>query len=71
MKAFIKATKKILSSVSDEMLEALFLKVDTDCNGSITWVRKGPLLQESWLNCSVIPPPWLMCTFWLVFDQNF
>ncbi|XP_053056051.1 EF-hand calcium-binding domain-containing protein 8 isoform X5 [Acinonyx jubatus] len=39
VKAFIKATKKILSSVSDEMLEALFLKVDTDCNGSITWQK--------------------------------
>nr|XP_060471458.1 EF-hand calcium-binding domain-containing protein 8 isoform X3 [Panthera onca] len=39
MKAFIKATKKILSNVSDEMLEALFLKVDTNCNGSITWQK--------------------------------
>ncbi|XP_025325509.3 EF-hand calcium-binding domain-containing protein 8 isoform X9 [Canis lupus dingo] len=37
MKTFIKAIKKILSNASDEMLEALFLKVDTDCNGSITW----------------------------------
>ncbi|XP_077625503.1 EF-hand calcium-binding domain-containing protein 8 [Crocuta crocuta] len=39
MQAFIKAVKKILSNVSDEMLEMLFLKVDTDCNGSITWQK--------------------------------
>ncbi|XP_023368025.1 EF-hand calcium-binding domain-containing protein 8 [Otolemur garnettii] len=34
---FIKATKKVLGTVSDEMLEALFLKVDSDCNGVVTW----------------------------------
>uniref|UniRef100_A0A7N5JQF3 EF-hand domain-containing protein n=1 Tax=Ailuropoda melanoleuca TaxID=9646 RepID=A0A7N5JQF3_AILME len=39
MKGFIKAVKKILSSTSDEVLEALFLKVDTDCNGSVTWQK--------------------------------
>lgn len=49
MKGFIKAVKKILSSTSDEVLEALFLKVDTDCNGSVTWVRRVPLLPpRSW-----------------------
>ncbi|XP_020933736.1 EF-hand calcium-binding domain-containing protein 8 isoform X3 [Sus scrofa] len=37
MKAFVKAVKKILSHVTDEMLELLFLKVDTDCNGLVTW----------------------------------
>lgn len=37
IKAFIKAVKKILSNVSDEMLEALFLKVDINCNSSVTW----------------------------------
>lgn len=42
MKAFIKAMKKNLNNVSDEMLEVLFLKVDTDCNGFITWVRRAP-----------------------------
>lgn len=42
MKAFVKAMKKILSNMSDEILEVLFLKVDTDCNGSITWVRRVP-----------------------------
>ena len=46
MKTFIQAIKKILSNASDEMLEALFLKVDTDCNGSITWVRRVPLLPQ-------------------------
>lgn len=46
MKAFIKAMKKMLSNTSDEMLEALFLKVDTDCTGSITWVRRVPLLPQ-------------------------
>ncbi|XP_069352658.1 EF-hand calcium-binding domain-containing protein 8 [Eulemur rufifrons] len=39
MEAFIKATKKVLSGVSDEMLEALFLKVDSDCNGFVTWEK--------------------------------
>ncbi|XP_044118277.1 EF-hand calcium-binding domain-containing protein 8 [Neovison vison] len=39
MKAFVKAMKKILSNMSDEILEVLFLKVDTDCNGSITWPK--------------------------------
>lgn len=42
MKTFIKAMKKILNNMSDEMLEALFLKVDVDCNGFITWVRRAP-----------------------------
>ncbi|XP_057560043.1 EF-hand calcium-binding domain-containing protein 8 [Hippopotamus amphibius kiboko] len=37
MKIFIKAVKKILSNMSDEMIEALFLKVDLNCNGSVTW----------------------------------
>uniref|UniRef100_A0A8C3W6X1 EF-hand domain-containing protein n=1 Tax=Catagonus wagneri TaxID=51154 RepID=A0A8C3W6X1_9CETA len=37
MKAFVKAVKKILSNVTDEMLELLFLKMDTDCNGLVTW----------------------------------
>ncbi|XP_014652284.1 PREDICTED: EF-hand calcium-binding domain-containing protein 8-like [Ceratotherium simum simum] len=36
-KTFIKAMKKILRTVSDEVLEALFLKVDTECNGFVTW----------------------------------
>lgn len=44
MKTFIKAVKKILSNTSEEMLEALFLKVDLNCNGFITWVRRAPLL---------------------------
>ncbi|KAM8776497.1 EF-hand calcium-binding domain-containing protein 8 [Rhynchonycteris naso] len=35
--AFIRAMKKSLSDVSDEMLEALFLKVDVDGNGFVTW----------------------------------
>ncbi|XP_070444109.1 EF-hand calcium-binding domain-containing protein 8 isoform X1 [Equus przewalskii] len=38
-KAFIKAMKKMVSGVSDEMLEALFLKVDTDCSGFVTWPK--------------------------------
>ncbi|KAF5917883.1 hypothetical protein HPG69_010036 [Diceros bicornis minor] len=38
-KTFIKAMKKILGTVSDEMLEALFLKVDTECNGFVTWPK--------------------------------
>ncbi|XDB56655.1 hypothetical protein AB1E18_010118 [Capra hircus] len=37
MKTFINAVKKILSNMSEEMLEALFLKVDLNCNGFITW----------------------------------
>lgn len=46
MKTFIKAVRKILSNTSEEMLEALFLKVDLNCNGFITWVRKAPLLPQ-------------------------
>lgn len=46
MKTFIKAVKKILSNMSEEMLEALFLKVDLNCNGFITWVRRAPLLPQ-------------------------
>nr|XP_044604426.1 EF-hand calcium-binding domain-containing protein 8 isoform X2 [Equus asinus] len=38
-KAFIKAMKKMVSGVSDEMLEVLFLKVDTDCSGFVTWPK--------------------------------
>ncbi|XP_008069139.1 EF-hand calcium-binding domain-containing protein 8-like [Carlito syrichta] len=37
MDAFIKVMKKVLRNVSDEMLEALFLKVDSDCIGFVTW----------------------------------
>uniref|UniRef100_A0A8C6AMJ0 EF-hand domain-containing protein n=1 Tax=Monodon monoceros TaxID=40151 RepID=A0A8C6AMJ0_MONMO len=33
MKTFVKAVKKILSNASNEMIEALFLKVDMNCNG--------------------------------------
>lgn len=46
MKAFVNAVKKILSHVTDEMLELLFLKVDTDCNGLVTWVRRAPPLPQ-------------------------
>nr|XP_048301495.1 EF-hand calcium-binding domain-containing protein 8 isoform X3 [Myodes glareolus] len=31
--------KKMLSSMSEEMLEVLFLKVDSDCNGFVTWQK--------------------------------
>ncbi|XP_066093677.1 EF-hand calcium-binding domain-containing protein 8 [Saccopteryx bilineata] len=37
LEAFTRAMKKSLSDVSDEMLEALFLKVDVEGNGSVTW----------------------------------
>ncbi|KAM6163826.1 EF-hand calcium-binding domain-containing protein 8 [Rhynchocyon petersi] len=37
VKSFIKAMKRVLSNVSDEVLAALFLKVDSDCSGSVTW----------------------------------
>uniref|UniRef100_A0A673UVG6 EF-hand domain-containing protein n=1 Tax=Suricata suricatta TaxID=37032 RepID=A0A673UVG6_SURSU len=39
MKVFIEAVKKVLSSVPDEMLQMLFLKADTDCNGTFTWQK--------------------------------
>lgn len=41
LEAFIKTMKKVLSNASDDMLEALFMKVDTDCNGFVTWVSRG------------------------------
>ncbi|EHB11320.1 WD repeat-containing protein on Y chromosome [Heterocephalus glaber] len=34
--------KKVLSDVSDEMLETMFFKVNSDGNGFITWVRRCP-----------------------------
>ncbi|XP_008575533.1 PREDICTED: EF-hand calcium-binding domain-containing protein 8-like [Galeopterus variegatus] len=46
MEAFIKAMKKILSNVSDEMLEALFLKMDSDCNGFVTWQKYVDYLMQ-------------------------
>lgn len=39
---FIRIMKGVLSSMSEEMLELLFLKVDSDCNGFVTWVRRVP-----------------------------
>ncbi|XP_048204973.1 EF-hand calcium-binding domain-containing protein 8 [Perognathus longimembris pacificus] len=39
LQAFIKSMKRVLSNVSDETLEALFLKVDSDCNGCVTWQK--------------------------------
>ncbi|XP_069863613.1 EF-hand calcium-binding domain-containing protein 8 [Dipodomys merriami] len=39
LKTFIKSMKKVLSNVTDEMLEALFLKVDSDCDGSVSWQK--------------------------------
>lgn len=38
--------KKMLSSMSEEMLELLFLKVDSDCNGFVTWVRRVPCCHQ-------------------------
>ena len=56
MKTFVKAVKKILSNTSNEMIEALFLKVDMNCNGSITWVRRAPPLLQVAGGCG----PWLV-----------
>lgn len=39
---FIRVMKKVLSSMSEEKLEVLFLKVDSNCNGYVTWVRRVP-----------------------------
>ncbi|XP_037667032.1 EF-hand calcium-binding domain-containing protein 8 isoform X9 [Choloepus didactylus] len=39
MEVFLKAMKKIMSNVPDEILEAVFLKVDSDCDGFITWQK--------------------------------
>ncbi|XP_064132492.1 EF-hand calcium-binding domain-containing protein 8 [Loxodonta africana] len=39
MKAFLKTMKKALSNVSEEVLEAIFLKVDSDCSGFVTWQK--------------------------------
>ncbi|XP_029392886.1 EF-hand calcium-binding domain-containing protein 8 [Mus pahari] len=36
---FIRIMKGVLSSMSEEMLEVLFLKVDSDCNGFVTWQK--------------------------------
>ncbi|XP_060044405.1 EF-hand calcium-binding domain-containing protein 8 [Erinaceus europaeus] len=39
MDTFVKSVKKIMNDVPSELLEALFLKVDTDCKGFITWQK--------------------------------
>nr|XP_035153989.2 EF-hand calcium-binding domain-containing protein 8 isoform X2 [Callithrix jacchus] len=39
MDAFIKAMKKVPNSVSEDMLKELFLKVDSDCEGFISWQK--------------------------------
>ncbi|XP_012610384.2 EF-hand calcium-binding domain-containing protein 8 [Microcebus murinus] len=39
MDTFIKAMKKVLSGASEDTLKALFLKVDSDCNGFVTWEK--------------------------------
>ncbi|XP_055977525.1 EF-hand calcium-binding domain-containing protein 8 [Sorex fumeus] len=36
-KMFIKGAKKVLGYVTEDRLQVLFLKVDTDCDGTITW----------------------------------
>ncbi|CAO2578230.1 EF-hand calcium-binding domain-containing protein 8, partial [Lemmus lemmus] len=36
---FIRVMKNMLSSMSEDMLEVLFLKVDSDCNGFVTWQK--------------------------------
>ncbi|KAL1785978.1 EF-hand calcium-binding domain-containing protein 8 [Sigmodon hispidus] len=36
---FIRIMKKMLNNMSEEMLEVLFLKVDSDCNGFVTWQK--------------------------------
>ncbi|XP_054995913.1 EF-hand calcium-binding domain-containing protein 8 [Sorex araneus] len=36
-KMFVKGTKKVLGHMTDDRLHVLFLKVDTDCDGIITW----------------------------------
>ncbi|XP_049635459.1 EF-hand calcium-binding domain-containing protein 8 [Suncus etruscus] len=36
-KTFVRCAKTVLGHVSEDMLQVLFLKVDTDCDGSITW----------------------------------
>ncbi|XP_041526694.1 EF-hand calcium-binding domain-containing protein 8 [Microtus oregoni] len=37
--SFIRIMKKMLSTMTEEMLEVLFLKVDSDCNGFVTWQK--------------------------------
>ncbi|XP_031228216.1 EF-hand calcium-binding domain-containing protein 8 isoform X2 [Mastomys coucha] len=36
---FIRIMKGVLNYMSEEMLEVLFLKVDSDCNGFVTWQK--------------------------------
>lgn len=37
---FMRIMKGVLKNMTEEMLEVLFLKVDSDCNGFVTWVRR-------------------------------
>lgn len=46
MKTSVKAVKKILSNASNEMIEALFLKVDMNCNGLTSAASGGWRVQS-------------------------
>lgn len=42
MDEFRKAMKKIMGNVSDEDINVIFMKVDTNCDGSVDWVTHLP-----------------------------
>lgn len=43
---FMKTMKDNLSNMSDDVIEALFFKMDIDGTGFITWVRRAARLPR-------------------------
>uniref|UniRef100_A0A8D2L2L8 WD repeat-containing protein on Y chromosome n=1 Tax=Varanus komodoensis TaxID=61221 RepID=A0A8D2L2L8_VARKO len=56
MEEFRKAMKKIMGDISDEDIDVIFMKVDTNCDGSVDWVTHL-LWQPSRLASSPVPCP--------------
>lgn len=52
--------KKIMGDISDEDVDVIFMKVDTNCDGSVDWVRPTCAGSEPVLPCPTSnhhPPP--------------
>lgn len=51
IKEFRKAMKKIMDNITEEDIDIIFMKIDTDCDGSVGWVILCSNQREWWL-CS-------------------
>ncbi|KAL7860119.1 hypothetical protein SRHO_G00152660 [Serrasalmus rhombeus] len=53
MEEFEEAMKKIMGDVEDEDLHVMFMKVDTNCDGTVDWIHschQHVLLMPSYAN---------------------